>query len=205
MADESDTSETPPVDNDRDAVVARLTEHIGAGQLTLAEFDERARRAYLARSRGDLAAVTADLPVPTAPLHVRRPARRWAVALFGGSTIAGRWLLRGKLRSVSLFGGSALDLRGAQLEAAEVTITTVALFGGDDIYLPDSVDVEMTGVALFGSNDAHGATTSVRPGAPVVRIRSFALFGGADVYRVPADATTGTLKQIRKQITKRSN
>lgn len=198
--DPTKRSESPPADDDRDAVVARLTEHAGAGQLTLAEFDERAHRAYVATSRAELVAVTADLPLPTAALPTRRPARRWAVAVFGEPTIAGRWRLSGALRSVSLFGGRTLDLRNVELDAAEGTITTVALFGGDDIY---SVDVAVTGVVLGGGNDEHGISDSVRPGGPVVRIRSHALFGGVDVYRVPAEARTGSLKEVREQITKR--
>jgi hypothetical protein len=35
-----------------------------------------------------------------------------------------------------------------------------------------------------------------------VRIRSFALFGGVDVYRVPADADTESLGKARDQAKK---
>ncbi len=44
--------QNPPSDDQRQAVVARLTEHTGAGHLTLGEFDDRSRRAYLANSDG---------------------------------------------------------------------------------------------------------------------------------------------------------
>ncbi len=192
--------ETPPADGDREAVVARLTEHIGAGHLTLAQFDERARRAYAATSRDELMAVTSDLPSPTVPAHGRRRARRWVVALLGGSTLTGRWRLSGTLTSVSVMGGSILDLRDVELDGAEVTITTLALMGGDDIYVPDGIEVEMTGFALMGGNDEHGATTAVRPGAPMVRIRAFAVMGGVDLWRVPAGSDTGSLKQVRARV-----
>ena len=43
------------------------------------------------------------------------------------------------------------------------------------------------GFALFGGIDEHGADTPPRPGSPLVRVRSLALLGGADVWRVPPD------------------
>ncbi|MGI9004518.1 MAG: DUF1707 SHOCT-like domain-containing protein [Pseudonocardia sp.] len=196
----AEPARTPSFDHDRESAVARLTDSVGAGRLTLAEFDERARQAYAATSASALAAVTADLPVPTAPPPVRRKARRWVVALIGGSTVAGRWRLSGTMTSVSVMGGSTLDLREVELDGAQVTITTVALMGGDDIYVPDGVEVEVTGFALLGGNDEHGMTTAVHPGAPVVRIRAFALMGGVDVWRVPAGADVGSLRKVRKQI-----
>lgn len=59
-------------DTDREDVVARLREHYAAGRLTSTEFDERSDQAYQARTLGDLAALTTDLPY--APLEPVRPA-----------------------------------------------------------------------------------------------------------------------------------
>jgi hypothetical protein len=49
-------------DTDRAAVAAELGEHMSAGRLTLAEYDERVTSAYAATTFGDLAALTSDLP-----------------------------------------------------------------------------------------------------------------------------------------------
>lgn len=49
-------------DADRDAVVERLRRALSQGRLTLAEFDERAAAAYAAKTHGDLAELTRDLP-----------------------------------------------------------------------------------------------------------------------------------------------
>lgn len=49
-------------DTDRAAVAAALGEHMSAGRITLAEYDERVTSAYAATTFGDLAALTADLP-----------------------------------------------------------------------------------------------------------------------------------------------
>jgi Domain of unknown function (DUF1707) len=60
-------------DADRERVVARLTEAVGDGTLTLAEVEERQVAAYAARFRHELAPLTADLPRPPAPVLRRRP------------------------------------------------------------------------------------------------------------------------------------
>ena len=49
-------------DADRAAVADVLGEHMSAGRLTVAEYDERLARAYAARTYGELADLTADLP-----------------------------------------------------------------------------------------------------------------------------------------------
>ncbi|MQA11756.1 MAG: DUF1707 domain-containing protein [Pseudonocardiaceae bacterium] len=57
-------------DRERDETVRLLQEHTTAGRLTLDEFDDRAARAYAARTRGELSMLTADLPRP-APVSPR--------------------------------------------------------------------------------------------------------------------------------------
>jgi hypothetical protein len=49
-------------DADRSAVAATLGRHMAAGRLTLDEYDERLARAYGAKTYGELAELTADLP-----------------------------------------------------------------------------------------------------------------------------------------------
>lgn len=51
-------------DAEREEVALRLRDAAGEGRLTLAEADERQARAYTARTRDDLAPLTADLPQP---------------------------------------------------------------------------------------------------------------------------------------------
>ncbi|MCC8244469.1 DUF1707 SHOCT-like domain-containing protein [Saccharothrix luteola] len=67
-------------DNDRAAVAEELSRAHAEGRLTLAEFDERTRAAYQARTYADLAPLTADLPrdalhAPHAPPPSPPPAR----------------------------------------------------------------------------------------------------------------------------------
>jgi hypothetical protein len=62
-------------DADRDRVVASLQQHVGAGRLTVDEFDHRAATAYHARTVGELADLTRDLPTSTPPMVTRTPPR----------------------------------------------------------------------------------------------------------------------------------
>jgi hypothetical protein len=49
-------------DRERDVVVALLGDHLAEGRIDLTEFEERSTRAGAARTRGDLARLTEDLP-----------------------------------------------------------------------------------------------------------------------------------------------
>ncbi len=59
-------------DADRTLVQERLRRAQEVGQLDLHEFDERVRIAWAARTRGELARVLADLPVPPPAAPVAR-------------------------------------------------------------------------------------------------------------------------------------
>lgn len=69
-------------DEDRQRVVAELERHTAVGRLSLAEFTERAGRAYAAATHGDLATLTHDLPALPPPSPVpNRDQRSLLVAL----------------------------------------------------------------------------------------------------------------------------
>ncbi|TKJ26487.1 hypothetical protein A6V29_03520 [Blastococcus sp. CCUG 61487] len=57
----------------RAALAAVLGEHMAAGRLTVAEYEERLARAYAATTYGELGELTADLPRGAPP---EQPARR---------------------------------------------------------------------------------------------------------------------------------
>ncbi|MGY1848361.1 MULTISPECIES: DUF1707 SHOCT-like domain-containing protein [unclassified Blastococcus] len=62
-------------DSDRAAVATALGHAMSEGRLTVAEYDERLARAYAARTFGELAELTADLPAaPARPAPAPVPA-----------------------------------------------------------------------------------------------------------------------------------
>jgi DUF1707 SHOCT-like domain len=62
-------------DADRDGVAGRLSSAFAEGRLTSGEHAERVRAAYEARTAGELAGLTADLPGPADEAGGRQPAR----------------------------------------------------------------------------------------------------------------------------------
>lgn len=86
-------------DAERERVTDQLAQHHAAGRLTLDELDERLGAALSARTRSDLAATVADLPVlaperPAAEAEASVPAPAWRAHLRTYLVvIAGLWLI----------------------------------------------------------------------------------------------------------------
>ncbi|GAA0506771.1 hypothetical protein GCM10011581_41720 [Saccharopolyspora subtropica] len=73
---EPDRAAMRAADADREAVAERLRVAMDEGRLSLAEYDERLRRAYAATTFGELAPLTADLPEPVPPKKPAEVVRR---------------------------------------------------------------------------------------------------------------------------------
>jgi hypothetical protein len=190
-------------DAERDATIRALGEHAAVGRLTLDELEERAGRVLAAKTRGDLAALTADLPaegpepVPAREGRVRKPVR-WMVAIMGGSHRRGRFRAVGSINAVAVMGGDEIDLREAEIEGGELTVKLFAFMGGANIYIPDSVEVEVGGFSFMGGNNEIGAARRPRPGAPLIKVRTYNVMGGATIYRTPPQARGLGLNQARR-------
>jgi Domain of unknown function (DUF1707) len=76
-------------DSDRAAVATVLGEHMAAGRLTVAEYDERLSRAYAARTYGELAELTADLPSTHRPPAAQPVAHSYPARACG--PVPGSW------------------------------------------------------------------------------------------------------------------
>jgi hypothetical protein len=191
-------------DAERDATVRTLGEQAAVGRLTLDELEDRAGQALAAKTRGELAALTSDLPreagqaTRPAPVAQARKPVRWMVAIMGGSHRRGRFRAVGSINAVAIMGGDEIDLREAEIEGGELTLNLFAMMGGANIYLPDSVDLEVGGFSLMGGHEEVGSQRSPRPGAPVVRVRIYNLMGGATIYRLPPQARGLSLKEARR-------
>ena len=183
-------------DAERERVAASLREHCAAGRLTLEELSARLDEAYRARTGGELEAALRELPVE-ATIRPRRSPKRFSIAIFGGVERKGRWRVPRRSFALSLFGGADLDLRHAEIDSDVVTIFVVDVFGATDLYVPEGVEVDVGSFALFGGVDEHGRDAPPRLGSPLVRVRVLALFGAADVWRVPP-GSEGPLRHVRR-------
>lgn len=187
----ADTPDLRASDADREHVAEALRHAAGEGRLTVDELDERIDRAFSARTHGELAELTADLPAaghapaPGATLPVRpgEGGRRWLVSIMSGHDRRGHWRLGEHLTNLNIMGGSDLDLNDAELSARETTIRVISIMGGAEIRVPEGLDVRVSEFAFMGGNDVKLGTERPAPGGPVVHLKLFSLMGGTDVKR----------------------
>ena len=104
----------------------------------------------------------------------------WIVNIMGGSDRSGHWSVPKKLNIVSIMGGSTVDFTDAQFSTPNVTINTVAIMGGDTIYVPENVNVICKVFCLMGGIDNKAPSIANR-NAPTITITGFALFGGSTI------------------------
>jgi hypothetical protein len=168
-------------DADREAVAIRLREHLVAGRLTFDELSERLDATYSARTVAELEQITRDLPERLPAPASRRKPTHWSVAVMSGVERKSRWRLDERTTAVALMGSVDLDLRRAEITSDVAEITAVAVMGSVEILVPEGVEVELTGFALMGAKEERVADVPPLPGAPLVRVRAFALMGAVEV------------------------
>lgn len=168
-------------DDERRAVDEQLHRAVGAGRLTLTEYDERARDVWAARTRGELAALVRDLPGDAlAPAHAVSGTRR-AVAVMSEERLQGP--VGDGVEGYAVMGSAKLDLRREDLPR-RVRVRAVAVMGDVSVLVPDGATVHLTGMSLMGDRSVR--LGAAQAGAPVVELSAFAVMGSVTVRSGPA-------------------
>ena len=99
-------------DAERDQTLHVLGDHAAVGRLTLDELEERSSRELAAKTRGELATLTGDLPAERdqarpAPALAKKPVR-WMVAIMSGSQRRGRFRAVGRINATAVIGGATI-------------------------------------------------------------------------------------------------
>ena len=185
-------------DADRERVAETLREAAGDGRLSMEELDERLEAVYAAKTYAELEPITRDLPTPGIP-NMPAPAvppggdparfggvptSHTAIAIMGGFSRKGDWVVPKQFTAVAIMGGGEIDLREARFAEPVVTINAVALMGGIEITVPEDATVRVNGVGLMGGFD-HRSSGTGAPGGPTIVINGAAIMGGVDVRRKP--------------------
>ncbi|MER5749674.1 DUF1707 domain-containing protein [Streptomyces sp. NPDC002088] len=213
-----DAPELRASDADRERVAEVLRDAVAEGRLDMEEFEERLESTYKARTYGELAPITRDLPVagvtPPPVSLTKEPAgdgswaRRivggegsstWAVAVMSGFQRKGRWTVPKRFNCFAFWGGGELDLREANFADREVEINCVAIMGGMNIVVPPGVEVVVRGIGIMGGFDHREAGVQGDPGAPRVIVSGFAFWGGVGIERKVTRAERLRLKEERRQ------
>ncbi len=177
-------------DADRERTAELLREAAGRGQLDVEELDERLARAFAARTRAELATLSADVvhddaQAPPAAIRPGEGGERWVVSVLSGNDRRGHWWVGPRVRVVNVMGGAELDLSEAELSGPTTEITVVSIMGGSEIRVPAGARVEVTRIGLMGGNDVKLGPQRPAADAPLIRLRLFALMGGNEVRRGP--------------------
>lgn len=100
-------------------------------------------------------------------------------AVFGGQDLhfAGQTFEGTSLSAV--FGGIKCDLRGAIIEQ-DAVLNVSAIFGGVDVFVPDTVKVVVRSIPLFGGV-SDKSLHSTDENAPTLYINATCMFGGVDI------------------------
>ncbi|KOV82599.1 hypothetical protein ADL01_10010 [Streptomyces sp. NRRL WC-3618] len=213
-----DLPELRASDADRERVAEVLRDALAEGRLDMAEFEERFDATYRARTYGELAPITRDLPgagvsAPAVSM-VKQPvgggswadrivggegSSRWAVAVMGGFQRRGRWTVPRRFNSLAFWGGGELDLREANFVDREVVVNCVAIMGGMNVVVPPGIEVVVRGIGIMGGFDHSQEGVLGDPGAPRVILQGVAFWGGVGVTRKLARAERQRLKAERRQ------
>ncbi len=105
-----------------------------------------------------------------------------AIAILGGATRKGEWIVPVQMTAVAVLGGVELDLTAATFADRECEINAVAVLGGVDITVPEGLSVQVDGAGILGGFD-HGPGGPADANAPVLKIKGVALLGGVSIKR----------------------
>jgi hypothetical protein len=166
-------------DAERERAVDLLRDAAAEGRLTFEELADRIDVASAASTRGELATVTADLPVPAEAAHaVVAPIDQ--SSFFGDLKRSGAWTVPEQSKWGTVFGDVVLDLREARVVAPEVTIDAGSFFGDVELLVPEGVVVEVRSRTFFGGVRQEAGDAGP-PGAPRIILVGGTVFGDVKV------------------------
>ena len=181
---EAERPELRACDEDRDRTAARLGGALAVGRLTSTEYAERLDAAYAARTIGELAPLTRDLPEADSAAAGAEPAGRAEVAARFSKVIrSGRWVAGRHTRLTVHFGALIINLANAVLPGREVTVEIDAFCGKLIIIVPPGAHVIDEGGALFAKRAVYGHDAAEDAEGPVIRLIGDARFSKVAVHR----------------------
>jgi hypothetical protein len=167
-------------DAERDQTLEALASASAEGRLTLEEYATRSDSALAARTQGELANLTADLPA--APHNDVATISADITAVLGNESRKGPWVVPGHLTVRSVLGDCHLEMQHAVIEQRVTTIDATVRFGSVTIYVPDGIDVRLSGKAVLGAKSSE-LSGHPKPGAPVIVVRCDVFCGAITVRR----------------------
>jgi hypothetical protein len=190
--------EDRPTEAVRDEVIDQLIMNYSHGKLSYEAFERRLDKAMASQNNAEINALAEDLDLAVDKVFVENKKRDFApshstdftnddvdesdylVNIFGGSNRSGQWSTAREIYSISVFGGSNIDFSEANFCHPVTTMKVFCLFGGDDIFIPEDINVVSKVFCIFGGVDNTAPSITNRQ-APTLVIEGFVIFGGIDI------------------------
>ncbi|WP_206486330.1 LiaF domain-containing protein [Thalassotalea sp. G2M2-11] len=186
--------EDRPIEAVREEVIDQLIMNYSHGKLSFEAFERRLDCAMASQDNKEIAALAEDLELDVDQDFVESKRKDfhanvspsnfqeidYLVNIFGGSDRSGYWTVAKEIRSISIFGGSTIDFSEAKFSQLETTIKVLCLFGGDDIYVPENVNVVSKAFCIFGGVNNKAPSIADR-NAPTIIIEGVCIFGGLNI------------------------
>jgi Domain of unknown function (DUF1707)/Cell wall-active antibiotics response 4TMS YvqF len=175
-------------DQERDQIASALGEALATGRLTSTEHAERIEAAYAAKTLGDLAPLTQDLPAVRTGAAPATIDHQQVAAVFSKVHRGGRWVTGRHTELRSAFGALIVDLSSAVLPGREIVLEVNAFCGKVIVTVPRNARIIDEGGVLFGKrtvaggNNDDGDSDGDEDG-PVIRVTGQVRFGKVIISR----------------------
>jgi Domain of unknown function (DUF1707) len=174
---------------DRDRVVELLREAAGDGRLTAEELDERVESALTARTGGELAVLTADLPAKAGaqPKELIKFDQR-----FGDVTRQGHWVVPQRMEIRAKASTVKLDFTEAEITFDSLRIDVDLGFGSDLLIVTKPGIVVLTDDLTVRMGDIKISRPRAERDVPVIlRIEVAGRVRGGDIVARPPRRSPG--------------
>ncbi|TDF39677.1 DUF1707 and DUF2154 domain-containing protein [Alteromonadaceae bacterium M269] len=189
--------EDRPIETVREEVIDKLIYNYSNGVISSEAFERRLDQVMASEVHQEIVDLGADLDPPSSQANQEYTAQKerqfninygstdsdevdTIVSVFGGSTRSGLWTVPKEVRVFSIFGGSDIDFTDAIFNTPNVTVKVCCIFGGDNIFVPENVNVVSKAFCIMGGIDNKAPSIASRQ-APTITIEGMVLFGGLDI------------------------
>ncbi|PKG97142.1 LiaF domain-containing protein [Paraglaciecola sp. MB-3u-78] len=186
--------EDRPIETVREEVIDTLIYNYSHGVISSEAFERRLDQAMASQNHQEIVNLAADLEHTSDPEFSSQKERQFnvnyaasdndetdtIVNILGGSGRSGQWTVPREIRIITIFGGADIDFTDAIFTTPNVTIKILCLFGGDNIYVPENINVVSKAFCILGGIDNKAPSIASRQ-APTLTIEGLVLFGGLDI------------------------
>ncbi len=183
-----------PIEAVREEVIDKLIMNYSHGKLSYEAFERRLDTAMESADNEIIFALAEDLDMDVDKDYVDSKKRDlsynfehgeteesdYIINVFSGCNRSGAWNVAKEIRVLSIFSGSDIDFSTARFTHPVVKVKLFSLFSGDNIYIPENVNVISKAFCIFGAID-NFAPSMNNPNAPTIIVEGLAIFSGIDI------------------------